>query len=174
MTTTDQDYTKIPLHLDPEQARFKGIAYHGNVPFDVPFISHITHNLYVGGCKDGLILPHYINHVVSLYPWEQYSGVEDIDSFTAVRMYDDSNNMPNVEKLEGIASWAASRLLDGPTLIHCQVGLNRSNLIATLAMSMAYGMEPYESINLLREKRSPAVLCNTGFVDFLMNWKAPV
>ena len=66
------DPTRIDISFDPRERRMRGYARHGNTPFDVPFVSQITDNLWTGGCEDGLVLPANIAHVVSLYPWETY------------------------------------------------------------------------------------------------------
>jgi protein-tyrosine phosphatase len=89
-----EDPTKIELQTnvkqksDPTIQRMSGVARHGNTPFDVPFISEIAPNLWQGGCESGLILPQFIKHLVSLYPWEAYRVKHELDSYVAVKMYD--------------------------------------------------------------------------------------
>lgn len=159
------DPTRINLERDPLSRRFRGIAYHGNVEFDVPYMSHIIDNLWVGGCEQGLILPTNIEHVISLYPWEAYSIGHEVKSYTAIRLYDSLDQA--MDQLDDIANWAVSRLRDGETLIHCQAGLNRSNLVAARTLMLWQGVSAKTAISLLREKRSPAVLCNTAFEEYL-------
>lgn len=154
------DPTKIPVELDPRTQRMKGVAYHGNTPFDCPLISHIEDNLWQGGCVDGMILPDEIVNVVSLYPWETYTARHEVHSVLSVRMYDSEEQA--FEQVEPIAVWVNACLEDGPTLVHCQAGLNRSSLIAAASL-MIRGRLGKEAIELLREKRSPAVLCNKSF-----------
>ena len=73
MNTDHDDPTKIKLQtnvkkdLDPTIQRMSGIAYHGQTPFDVPFISHIEGNLWQGGCQNGLILPQFFKHINNLF-----------------------------------------------------------------------------------------------------------
>jgi protein-tyrosine phosphatase len=63
----------------------------------------------------------------------------------------------------------ADRLRQGHTvLVHCQAGLNRSNLIAALALMRLTGCDAAAAIALLREKRSPLVLCNEAFEQYLL------
>ena len=50
------DPTKIDIEFDPLRQRMVGISAHGLKPFDVPFITEIVPDLWVGGCEDGLIL----------------------------------------------------------------------------------------------------------------------
>lgn len=166
------DYTAIPMQVDPHQQRMRGSAVHGNTPFDVPFISHIEGNLYIGGCRKGLVLPDHILHVVSLYPWESYAVEHGLHSQTAVVMYDDADTPVPSEVLD-VAEWAASRVLRGPTLIHCQAGLNRSGLVGALVL-MLNGRTPQQAIDLIRQRRSPACLCNKAFVNYLHTvWEPP-
>ena len=164
----DYDPTKIRLENDPKNQYFSGVAIHGNTPFSVPYMSHIVGNLFIGGCRDGLVLPSEIEHVVSLYPWENYVLHSGVKTNLSVRMYD--GDPQTSDELKHIARWASNRILDGPTLIHCQAGLNRSSLIGVLALMHLKGSNytAQEAIDLIREKRSSACLCNKGFEKFLL------
>lgn len=53
-------------------------------------------------------------------------------------------------------------------LIRCQAGLNRSGLVMALVL-IRDGYTPADAIRLMREKRSPAVLCNQMFTRWLLN-----
>lgn len=142
----------------------EGQAIHGNTPFSVPFVSEITDDLWTGGCANGLILPLEIEHIVSLYPWEAYRITHEVKSFLAVRLYDSLDQA--MGQVDDIAKWVNSCRADGLTLVHCQAGLNRSGLVAARTL-MLDGMSADAAITLLREKRSPAVLCNAGFEAWL-------
>lgn len=159
-----EDPTKIPLHIDPREQRMSGHAMHGHTPFDVPFISHIEGNLWQGGCKDGLVLPVEIEHVISLYQWEQYVIPHEPKSILVVKMYDSTKQ--GYEQVDAIAQWVADCTTDGPTLVHCQAGLNRSSLIASRAL-MIMGWTADEAISVIRANRSPACLCNPAFEEWL-------
>jgi protein-tyrosine phosphatase len=158
------DPTKIEIEFDPTSKRMVGIARHGNTPFDVPFISQIDGNLWQGGCEDGLVLPRFFKHLVSLYPWEAYTVGHQLSSALEVRMYDSEDQA--FDQVDAIASWVKSCVADGPTLVHCQAGLNRSSLIAGRVLTLG-GMEGWQAVKLLREKRSPACLCNPSFERWL-------
>jgi protein-tyrosine phosphatase len=158
------DPTKIEINFDPTSERMVGIARHGNTPFDVPFISQIEGNLWQGGCKDGLVLPTFIKHLVSLYPWEAYTVGHQLSSALEVRMYDSEDQAFN--QVDAIAAWVKNCMADGPTLVHCQAGLNRSSLLAGRVLTMG-GLEGWQAVKLLREKRSPACLCNPSFERWL-------
>lgn len=161
----DQDPTAFPIEFDPRVQRMRGTALHGNTPFDVPYMSRITDTLWTGGCTTGLELPPDIEHRVSLYRWESYKIRTPLKSELVVEMYD-SLDGPDLEQLEAIARWVNTCRYQGPTLVNCQAGLNRSNLVAARAL-MLDGMSAQDAIALLREKRSPAVLCNPAFVEIL-------
>lgn len=161
----DHDPTKIELTTDPFTRRMSGVAVHGNTPFDAPFISMIDDTLFVGGCQAGLVLPNHIQHLVSLYPWEAYTVEHRLRSSLTVTMYDSFDQ--DTSQVDAIAAWVNVCRKDGDTLVHCQAGLNRSNLIAATAL-IQDGFEPAEAIKILRAKRSPAVLCNQAFEAHLL------
>lgn len=134
----------------------------------VPLISEIEENLWVGGCRNGVDLPHDFQLVVSLYPWEQYR----LGPHTArreTRLYD-SADIPGFDVLDELADQVAAAVRAGrKTLVHCQAGLNRSNLVTALALLRLHPeMTPAEAIALLREKRSELVLCNRAFEAYLL------
>ena len=120
----------------------------------------------MGGCRGAVRLPDEFKHVVSLYPWEQYilpEGCERVEH----RLYD-SSHLPDEEQLDEIAAYVVACVTDGQTLVHCQAGLNRSNLIAGLAL-VHMGWDPEEAIALLREQRCDVVLCNQAFETYLLD-----
>jgi protein-tyrosine phosphatase len=162
------DHTKIHLNTDPTSRRMWGHATHGNTPFDVPFMSQINDNLWMGGCQDGLVLPKNIDHVVSLYPWERYKIKHDISTVLTIRMYDDADMPVDADAVLSTARWVNSRRKQGNVLVHCQAGLNRSGLVTAAALILG-GMTASEAIHTLRARRSPAVLCNPLFVTWLYN-----
>jgi hypothetical protein len=166
------DPTKIAIDFDPMTETMRGNSYYGDHDFELPFISHIEGNLYMGGCRDDLILPQNIKHLVSLYPWESYRVTHGLDSFTQVKAYDAAVE-PLVPILDGLASWVVACLRSGPTLVHCQAGLNRSGLVTALAL-MKTGRTAKEAIAFLRQKRSTFVLCNPHFERWVRShWGVP-
>jgi len=173
-----EDPTKIVLQTnikkenDPTLIRMSGVAIHGNTPFDVPFISQIKDNLWQGGCQNGLQLPHFFKHIISLYPWESYRINHDMNTQVYIKMYDSLDQ--SMEQVDIIANLINICVKDGPTLVHCQAGLNRSSLV--VARSLMLRQDDWdrqfnvdEAISLLRENRSPAILCNTAFENHLRN-----
>jgi hypothetical protein len=130
----------------------------------VPYVSEIVADLWQGGCEAGLILPAFVKHLVSLYPWESYVVGHPISSLLLVTMYDSEDQ--EFAKVDAIAHWVNVCRADGPTLVHCQAGLNRSALVVARALILE-GMPSAEAIRLVREKRSPACLCNPSFERWL-------
>lgn len=154
------------LLADLDTHHIEGIAREGHTPFSCPLITPITDNLWQGGCINGVNLQGYFKHIVSLYPWERYTPGGPLDSFVEVRLYD-GPTVPNVAQLYQLANWINLCKAHGRTLVHCQAGLNRSGLLAGLSLVLD-GMNAHSAIHLMREKRSPAVLCNKVFEHWLI------
>ena len=133
--------------------------------FRAPLVSHILGNLYMGGCINGVTLPDDFHKVFSLYPWEKYALGPKTER-VELRLYD-AAEMPDADLLHATAEQVVESLTHGKTLVHCQAGLNRSGLISALAL-VKTGLAPAEAIALLREKRSPVVLCNATFESWLL------
>jgi len=158
------DPTKIDIDFDPVHKRMTGVSAYGLIPFDVPIISQIEGNLWQGGCEDGLVLPSFVKHLVSLYPWEKYTIEHELTSSLEVAMYDSEDQA--FDQVDAIAEWVRGCLADGPTLVNCQAGLNRSGLIAARVLVLN-GMNAAEAIETIRTKRSKACLCNPSFETWL-------
>ena len=159
------DPTRIEIAVNPMMTRMRGVATHGNTPFDVPYISNIASNLWQGGCSDGMVVPSVIQHIVSLYPWERYHANHDLRSELYFRMYDSTQQ--TFDQVDELARYVNARRATGPVLVHCQAGLNRSSLIAARALVLE-GMSPKDAIALIRVRRSPACLCNPAFEQWLL------
>jgi len=158
------DPTKIDIEFDPLRQRMVGISAHGLKPFDVPFISEIVTDLWVGGCEDGLILPEFFDNLISVYPWEAYTVNHELESSLAVRMYDSIDQA--FHQVDAVAMWVNECRAAGPTLVHCQAGLNRSSLVIARALILS-GMSGAAAITLIRERRSPVCLSNPSFERWL-------
>jgi protein-tyrosine phosphatase len=169
MAPAPVDPTRIEVQLDPSTMEYHGVAAHGNTPFSTTLISKITDDLYQGGCMNGLVLPDEIKNLVSLYPWERYLLHHDVHSFLEVKMYDSLDQ--SFDQVVEIARWVNAGRKDGPTLVHCQAGLNRSSLVACVALILD-GMKSDDAVALLREKRSPACLCNPAFEKLVLAFEA--
>jgi len=164
MSTASIDPTRTAISTDPLTLRMTGVSAHGFIPFDVPFISEIAPHLWQGGCQDGLPLPARIRHVVSLYPRERYEAGHELDSMVEVRMRDNAGQ--GMDQIPVLAAWVNACRKTGPVLVHCQAGLNRSSLVTATAL-MLEGATADAAVALIREKRSPACLCNPAFEQWV-------
>lgn len=164
------DHTAIDISLDPTQQHMKGITRHGGLPFDVPIISQVADHLWQGGCpKTGLILPSFINVVISLYPWEHYTINHDIDWVETVTMHDSLEQ--STELVDELAMMANTFRAEGKNvLVHCQAGLNRSSLVVARAIMLDSGCTAREAIKQIHMKRSDACLCNPAFNQYLLSF----
>src|SRR4051794_41301601 len=85
---------------------------------DVPLVSHIHGNLWMGGCKDNVRLPDDFRFVLSLYPWERYELGPRTVRYEA-RLYD-SADLPAVDELDALVEIVLRETAKGKTLVHCQ------------------------------------------------------
>ncbi len=154
------------LQADLKTHHIEGIAREGNTPFTCPLITPIDENFWQGGCINGVNLQGFFKHIVSLYPWERYKPGGDLDSLVEIRLYD-GPTVPDEFQLYNLAKHINFCRKHGRTLVHCQAGLNRSGLLAGLALVLS-GLSPTDAISTLRKGRSPAVLCNAKFEKWLL------
>lgn len=132
---------------------------------DLTLISHIEDNLYVGGCMDGIDLGDFFSHVFSMYKWEAYT-VGPHTKVHTVTMYD-AHGAADPAEIEDLAQRVSDALdKGGNVLVHCQAGINRSNLVAAAAL-VKRGRTPEEAIGLLRNRRHRHVLANRSFEDHI-------
>jgi hypothetical protein len=83
------------------------------------------------------------------------------------RMADSELDPEHHTAIDELARIAYEAVLEGQkVLVRCQAGLNRSSLIVALAL-MHMGSSAQAAIEHLRGVRSPYVLCNQSFVDYL-------
>lgn len=159
------------LQANLKSHHIEDFAREGHIHFSCPLITPIDENFWQGGCIDGVNLSGYFKHIISLYPWERYEPGCELDSFIEVRLFD-GPTVPDETQLFTLARYINFCREHGRTLVHCQAGLNRSGLLAGLALVLG-GMEPQAAIAKLRESRTPAVLCNKKFSTWLMKQSAP-
>jgi protein-tyrosine phosphatase len=134
-----------------------------DLPFGIPYVSEIVPGLWQGGYKHGLVLPAFIKNLVCLYTEECYDLPPQVTRY-AFDMKDSTEQ--TFEQVDGIASLVNRLRTDGPLLVHCQAGINRSALIVCRAL-MLEGMSADEAIALIREKRSMGCLSNPMFEEWL-------
>ena len=133
--------------------------------FEIPLISHITGNLYQGGCEQGYKLDDDFVKVVSLYQDERYilgPSTERVDFW----MEDNADFEINWHDLDEASDEVLEGMKRGKTLVHCQAGLNRSGIVAAVVL-MKLGWPAQSAIDYLRRTRCKFVLCNKTFVKQL-------
>ncbi len=126
--------------------------------------------LYMSGDIDDwtFIAPHNIDVVIDLD-----GGLDAcIPTQTNHCLYiyfpfdDDDQALPNAQKLRAIAELAASLIREGHrVLAHCNMGFNRSGLIAGLILK-SLGMSGDAALTRIRERR-PGALYNDRFAEYV-------
>lgn len=146
---------------------------------NIPVISHVVDNLYVGGYEN-IDLGDSFSHIFSLYKWEKHQTGENTvttqyimyDTPRGIEVMDINENPMTIEEVADEVVEALNK--GGNVLVHCQAGINRSNLTAALVLRKWKGMTSAEAIDLLRAKRSPLVLANPTFEAYLRALDKPV
>jgi protein-tyrosine phosphatase len=142
---------------------------------NIPLVSHVVDNLYVGGYDYRADFGDFFSHVFSLYKWESYEPQTGPDTVHRVwSMYDSPRGVDvqdldeNPTTIEAVADEVVAALeAGGNVLVHCQAGINRSNLTAAIVLMRWKGLTAAESIDMLRTKRSPLALANRTFENYL-------
>ena len=137
----------------------EGYTKEGMIPFRVPLFSQVAENLWMGGCPRG-DAPQF-DTIVDLYGQEPYR-VHPKQIHVRCRMLD-THDLPESALLDAIVEMIVAGIERGPTLVHCQAGLNRSGLLTALTLIKYAEMAPADAIAHLRERRCDAVLCNKAF-----------
>ena len=150
-----------------------------DIGWDFPLWSEILPGLWLGGTDDDdtietgvdtykprMITKDDFDTVVTLYSWAQPVdwSVEEV----RYGFYDSEIGHIDFSAVERAADFAYQAWKSGKrVLIRCQAGINRSSLVmAHVLMKDKYTAR--EAIDLMREKRSKAVLLNKHFVDYLV------
>jgi protein-tyrosine phosphatase len=69
--------------------------------------------------------------------------------------------VPDRVLLNALADMVNLARATGPTLVHCQAGLNRSGLVTALALIRG-GMQPEQAIAKIRQQRCAMPCCATA------------
>ena len=150
-----------------------------DIGWDFPLWSEILPGLWLGGTDDDdtietgvdtykprMITKDDFDTVVTLYSWAQ--PVDWLVEEVRYGFYDSDISHIDFAAVERAADFAYQAWKSGKrVLIRCQAGINRSSLVmAHVLMKDKYTAR--EAIDLMREKRSKAVLLNRHFVDYLV------
>lgn len=164
---TKMDFQDFHAQLDYEP--IEGYLHTGEY-VSLPLVSHIVDNLYVGGHYKNVDLGDFFTHVFSLYHFDSVRPYKYADgvTFEGFTMYD-SPGAHEGKDVNGFVDKVVEALeAGGNVLVHCQAGINRSNLTAALALRKWKGLTSREAIDLLRNKRGNAVLANKSFEKYLL------
>lgn len=132
--------------------------------------------LHVGDYQDALaelIGPR--RHTLLVLCAEEHQPPGAVPPFTVCVPLVDDGEPPGRELLDQ-AQWAARRVAEqvdtgGSCLVTCAMGLNRSGLVASLAL-LELGYDADQAIGLLRAARGPLALRNEAFEAIVRGKKA--
>lgn len=177
------DAAELRDHLDGFTADLEAERITGFLPggreLDVPLASEVAENLWVGGWPDPIVRQKFAN---GGQPLKHFAGVVDVYGepypLPAGPVYvrkpmQDWAGEPDWHIVGALASIVAKLRDLGPVLVHCQAGLNRSSLVASVALvhggAIAEGVGIVDAIATIRERRSPLCLCNDAFERALLS-----
>ncbi len=126
--------------------------------------------LYISGDIDdwGFVAPHGIDVVIDLDGGLDACIPTECNHclYVYFPFEDDDQALPNERKLQAIADMAAALIRQGHrVLAHCNMGFNRSGLVAGLILK-ALGMSGDAAVTRIRERR-PGALYNDRFADYV-------
>jgi len=110
-------------------------------------------------------IPYNVKYVISMIGQQNYKYHPHQKIITT--FFEDADILPPPAYLHGLADLVNTCRKDGVTLIHCLAGLNRSALIAGLALVKS-GMEAQIAVDNMRRIRGQDVLHNKVFLDWLL------
>lgn len=137
--------------------------------------SEVVGGLFVGGHdhrpeQDGprldVVVADEFDLVISLYERDS-CGPADGVLHVYLRLPDGHLTPRELRDVRTLADWAAEAVRDGRrVLCRCQAGLNRSSLVAALAM-VRLGYQPDAAVEQIRLRRSPHALFNEHFQRYI-------
>lgn len=133
--------------------------------------SHITDNLWIGGCSSKPRVPdHEFAFVVNC--WGKGSWVTDPGTTVVTTAYMvDAEFKPADHIFRALVAAAVEGIRSGEdTLVHCHGGLNRSALVAACALREVFGCSAHYAISLLRINRDADVLYNKTFEQMVHDY----
>lgn len=155
---------------DLDSQPITGFDHYGN-RIHLELITHVIDNLYVGGHSRSVYLGDFFSHVFSFYPFEAPYGRDHETVLTEYKMLD-SHKIDWMMLEKATRDIVAALEAGGNVLVHCQAGINRSNLAATRVLMERYDMTAEDAIALLRGTRGPVVLSNPAFERYLLSLDA--
>ena len=165
--TIDPDRT-LPELRPYEHIRIGGIATAcGNEPIDAPLFSEIIPGIWTGGsvAEWDMPMPTMFRHILNFYPWMEYD-VPAGANYKELRMLD-AHHIDKAFLEEAAEFIDNAATMPGDILIHCQAGINRSNLALAYWLVTRKGWVGEEAIHRIRQRRCTTALCNPAFESFV-------
>ena len=155
-----------------------GVAPQHEIDWNFPLWSEILSGLWLGGTDDFDTIEYEVNTwgpreitkehfdlVVTLYAWAR--PVDWFAEEIRYGFYDDESHSFDEASLMRVAKYAHEQWKSGKkVLVRCQAGINRSGLTMGLVL-MLEGYTAEQAIEMMRTKRSSAVLMNKSFEKYL-------
>lgn len=119
-----------------------------------------------GGVQRAVVRDEF-DVVVSLFSRDGHGPDGHVEHHSH-RMPDAQLEPADLDAVDRLAQVVAERLAEGKrVLVRCQAGLNRSSLVAALAL-VHRGAAPQEAIDAIRSARSPNCLFNRSFAAHVL------
>lgn len=189
MTSAWNREKPVPCHIclgDPDKQPDCAMCSGRGEVYEIPYVddpwTEVAPNLYVGGLATNQTKGHAdvdctsgnFDFVVSLAHPEEHNGKGRITNLTLHAMADGPFKGDNIKDVEAASDMVVSRLAEGQkVLVRCMAGINRSSLVAALAM-IKQGLTADEAIEKIRAERSPYCLFNPAYVEHLHKRSAEI
>lgn len=172
---TDEEYRSNPLTATTTTSTMTAITPAGRpIGFTAPLFKQYPHKNYDNiaknlwqGAYPTVRANHKFKAILNTADFGAKYEVGDDVKTLAVSFYDDPSGLrnPDINLVELLADWVNERRAEGPVLVHCHMGLNRSGLVVAAAL-IREGMAPGKAIMTVRNRRADA-LFNGAFVGLL-------
>lgn len=125
--------------------------------------SYVAANIWLGGSLFGVPTSADFDYVLTLWRRAKPARVRHEE-----RWCFPDTEVPRADELAHFADLVTHLARQGDrVLVRCQLGLNRSALVVATGL-VRWGADPQETINTLRARRSPYVLCNPTFEAYVL------
>lgn len=129
----------------------------------------IKGRLWQSGSVDKDELPHEV--IINLTHDDPYMHFRDYNRiYLKMPLIDGDITEVDVEAVEHLVDLAVHYVNAGrKVLVHCNAGLNRSGLVCAMILCKINKMTGKQAIETLRIARSPYVLCNDSFSQWIQD-----
>ena len=153
----------------PNCATCSGRGSVDHIPFHEEPWGEVLPSLFVGGHATqygSVVVDDEFDLVVSLFSRPGHGPSEGVEHI-AYRVPDSRLEERERDHMIELGQVVAEAVEGGKrVLVRCHAGLNRSSLVAGMAM-IEMGFPASDAIQRIRAARGPFALCNSAFVDYL-------